>query len=58
MAKAAMKIHCTAAKANVLAAETSTLMESRKIKGLVITDDDNKPIGALNMHDLLRAGVL
>lgn len=42
----------------VLAAQTLTLMEDKKISGLFIVDADNKPIGALNMHDLLKAGVI
>lgn len=41
-----------------LAAEALQLMESRKINGLIVVDQDGKPAGALNMHDLLRAGVV
>jgi len=41
-----------------LAAEALQLMESRKINGLIVVDQDGKPVGALNMHDLLRAGVV
>ncbi len=41
-----------------LAAEALHLMEEKKINGLIVVDSDNKPVGALNMHDLLRAGVL
>ncbi len=47
---------CT--KANVLAAETLAIMESKKISGLFVVDDSQHPIGALNMHDLLKAGVI
>ena len=28
------------------------------IGALVVVDSDDRPIGALNMHDLLRAGVM
>lgn len=42
----------------MLAAEAVALMESRKINGLIIVDDERKIVGALNMHDLLRAGVV
>lgn len=42
----------------LLAAEALRLMETYKINGLFVIDKDRKPIGALNMHDLLRAGVL
>jgi arabinose-5-phosphate isomerase len=43
---------------NRLAAETLKVMEEKKINGLFVTDEESKPIGALNMHDLLKAGVL
>lgn len=42
----------------LLAAEALRLMETHKINGLFVVDKEHKPIGALNMHDLLRAGVL
>ena len=29
-----------------------------KISALVVVDKDERPTGALNMHDLLRAGVM
>lgn len=41
-----------------LAAEALQIMESRKINGLIVVDDQQRPVGALNMHDLLRAGVV
>lgn len=43
--------------ADVLAAEGLKLMEEKKINGLLVTDNDTL-IGALNMHDLLKAGVM
>ena len=33
-------------------------MRSLKINGLFVVDDDNRVLGALNMHDLFRAGVI
>jgi arabinose-5-phosphate isomerase len=33
-------------------------MEEFKINALLVTDDQNKLIGILNMHDLLRARVV
>lgn len=42
----------------VLAAEALQLMERNKINGLLVTDEQHRLIGALNMHDLLRARVL
>ena len=46
------------AKASVLAAEVLKMMEDHKINALLVVDDDNRLVGALNMHDLLRAGVV
>jgi arabinose-5-phosphate isomerase len=45
-------------RANVLAAEAVHLMESSRITALLVTDADGKLIGALNVHDLFRAGVM
>jgi arabinose-5-phosphate isomerase len=33
-------------------------METLKINGLLVVDDDNVLVGALNMHDLLQAGIV
>lgn len=44
--------------ADQLAAEAVEIMQQRKINALLVTDGDNRPVGALNMHDLLRAGVI
>jgi arabinose-5-phosphate isomerase len=44
--------------ADRLAAETVQLMRSLKINGLFVVDADNHVLGALNMHDLFRAGVI
>ena len=41
-----------------LAAEALQIMESREINGLMVCDQDRKPLGAFNMQDLLRAGVV
>lgn len=41
-----------------LAAEALKVMEQKKINGLIVVDEDARPVGALNMHDLLRAGVV
>jgi arabinose-5-phosphate isomerase len=41
-----------------LAAEALQIMETRKINGLMVCDMDHKPLGAFNMQDLLRAGVV
>ncbi|MES1928318.1 sugar phosphate isomerase [Salinisphaera dokdonensis CL-ES53] len=46
--------------ADMLAAEAVRLLEEHRIGGgaLMVVDDDNRPVGALNMQDLLRAGVI
>jgi arabinose-5-phosphate isomerase len=49
---------CKTVEANDLAAEVLKLMEDHKINGALVTNKDGKLIGALNMHDLLRAGVV
>jgi arabinose-5-phosphate isomerase len=41
-----------------LAAEAVQLMERHNINQLVVVDDDDKLVGALNMHDLFRAKVI
>jgi arabinose-5-phosphate isomerase len=43
---------------DALAAEAVQLMEQFKINGLLVTDPQGVLVGALNMHDLLRAGVV
>ena len=41
-----------------LAAEAVQLMRDKKINGLFVVDNDNHVLGALNMQDLLREGVV
>jgi arabinose-5-phosphate isomerase len=43
---------------DLLAVEAVRLMEERKINGLLVLDADGRLVGALNMHDLLKAGVV
>ena len=45
-------------KADRLAAETVQLMREKKINGLFVVDDKQAIVGALNMHDLLKAGIV
>ena len=45
-------------RAEMLAAEALKIMEDHKIGALVVIDQHDRPTGALNMHDLLRAGVM
>lgn len=44
--------------ADTLAAEAVERMDRHRINALLVTDRDGVVIGALNMHDLLRAGVV
>ncbi len=44
-------------KANALAAEALQLMENKRISALPVIEHNGVLSGALNMHDLLRAGI-
>ena len=46
------------AQADMLAAQALQLMEQHKINALIVCDEYHQPVGALNMHDLLKAGVI
>ncbi len=53
-----MKANPHTASARLLAAEALQLMQARRINQILITDEQGILVGALNMHDLLRAGVV
>jgi len=53
-----MTAGCKTVDAHDLAAEILKMMDDFKINGVLVTDTENRLIGALNMHDLLRAGVV
>jgi len=53
-----MKANPTCVHKGMLAAEALGIMDQKKINGLLVVDNAHKLIGALNMHDLLRAGVV
>lgn len=53
-----MTPHCAVIKADILAAEAMQIMERKKINALIVVDDQQHAIGALNMHDLIRAGIV
>lgn len=53
-----MTEHGRTARPQMLAAEALKVMEDHKISALVVVDEKDYPLGALNMHDLLRAGVM
>ncbi|RDV28111.1 KpsF/GutQ family sugar-phosphate isomerase [Alteromonas aestuariivivens] len=45
-------------RAQELAVEALNLMENHKISALMVVDEHHHPVGAFNMHMLLKAGVL
>ncbi|HCT40521.1 MAG TPA: D-arabinose 5-phosphate isomerase [Moraxellaceae bacterium] len=53
-----MSTGCTTVTANLLAAEALAVMQEKQINGVIVVDAGQRPVGALNMHDLLRAGVM
>ena len=53
-----MSAKCKTVTPHMLAVEALKLMEDNSINGVIVVDSNNKPIGALNMHDLLKAGVM
>lgn len=53
-----MTANCRTARADQLAAEILKLMQQERINSLPVVNDKNQIIGALNMHDLLKAGVV
>jgi arabinose-5-phosphate isomerase len=53
-----MVTKCKTASPEMLAAEAVHLLEQYKINSLVVVDQSGKLVGALNMHDLFRAGVM
>lgn len=53
-----MSRECKTTQPKLLAAEALRMMDQFKINALLVVDDKQKVIGALNMHDLLRAGVV
>jgi len=56
--RSVMHAGCISTRSEVLAAEAVRIMEENKITSLLVTDDDGKLVGALNVHDLFRAGVM
>jgi arabinose-5-phosphate isomerase len=53
-----MTLHGKTVRAEMLAAEALKIMEDNKISALVVVDGDDRPVGAFNLGDLLRAGVM
>ncbi|CAM3291171.1 D-arabinose 5-phosphate isomerase [Pseudomonas floridensis] len=53
-----MTVHGKTAHADMLAAEALKIMEDFKISALIVVDEEDRPVGAFNLQDLLRAGVM
>lgn len=53
-----MTRNCQSVTADMLAAEALQMMEQHKINSLPVVDGEGRLTGAMNMHDLLRAGVV
>ncbi len=56
--KDVMTANCKTIQAHILAAEALTEMQQNKINAMLVVDENKRLVGALNMHDLLRAGVV
>jgi len=56
--KDVMTRQCKTVSPDMLAAEALQLMDEKKINGLLVVKDEKTLLGAFNMHDLLRAGVM
>lgn len=53
-----MHTNCKTIGSDVLAAEAVHVLEENKITSLLVADEQNRLIGALNIHDLFRAGIM
>jgi arabinose-5-phosphate isomerase len=53
-----MTVHGKTARPDMLAAEALKIMEDHKIGSLIVVDDNDHAVGAFNLQDLLRAGVM
>lgn len=49
---------CTTIESGTLAVEAVQIMQSHSINALIVMNKTVQPVGALNMHDLLKAGVV
>ncbi len=53
-----MHKNCKTTSADILAAEALRILEENRITSLLVTDEDGHLVGALNIHDLFREGLL
>lgn len=52
-----MTRHCKTIHAGMLASEVLNILETYKITSLMVVDNQNIPIGAVHIHDILMAGM-
>ncbi len=50
--------NCKTLSPGTLAAEAVQIMEKHEISALIVVDKEHRPVGALHMHDLLKADVV
>jgi len=53
-----MTPQCAVISEDILAAEAMQVMEQKKINALIVVNEQKMAVGALNMHDLIRAGIV
>ncbi|WP_394130297.1 KpsF/GutQ family sugar-phosphate isomerase [Shewanella maritima] len=53
-----MTPNCVTIQAGILAAQALQVMDDKNINGLIVVNAQNQPIGALNMLDMVKAGVI
>lgn len=53
-----MTANCVTIAADRIASEALNIMQEKKINALMVVDENQLVQGALNMHDLLRAGIV
>lgn len=53
-----MTTNCITINAGILAAQALQIMDDKSINGLIVVDENNRPVGALNMLDMVKAGVI
>ncbi len=56
--KSVMHRDCITARPDTMAAEAVRFLEENKITALLVADSDGVLVGALNIHDLFRAGIM
>ncbi len=53
-----MHTGCKTTSPDILAAEAMHILEENQITSLLVADDEQRLVGALNVHDLFRAGIM